>query len=121
MITLQSKTRYAQNFELTLQCVCPELPAVTQTVAQSIVTQTGRAGPFNANINQNGGVIYNTDRVFAPSLTLQAREKRAGLPDAVADAPEVVAAAKAGLVLVVKEGVSMPVKTRSKDHGKSVA
>lgn len=118
-ITLHSKVRWSQSFELTHECVKAGMPGVTQTVATKIVGDTGRAGPLNKDIGQHEGVIYN-DKTFPPSLTLRAREKRSGLPDAVADAPEVVAAVKAGAVVVIKESTgSTPVPVKSKVADKS--
>mgnify|MGYP003439777199 FL=1 len=118
-ITLQSKVRWSQSLELTHECVKAGMPGVTQTIATKIVGDTGRAGPLNKDIGQHEGVIYG-DKVFPPSLTLRAKEKRSGLPDAVADAPEVLAAIKAGSVIVVKEASnSTPVPVKSKDADKS--
>ena len=114
-ITLQSKVRWSQSLELTHECVKAGMPGVTQTIATKIVGDTGRAGPLNKDIGQHEGVIYG-DKVFPPSLTLRAKEKRSGLPDA----PEVLAAIKAGSVIVVKEASnSTPVPVKSKDADKS--
>ncbi len=110
MITLKSKVRWPQVFELTHDCVCETLPSVKMKVARAVVGQTGRAGAYNPAIGQHEGVIYDADREFPPSITLRSREVLSNLPDAVAEAPEVVAAVKAGLVVIVKEGSSTPAK-----------
>lgn len=114
MITIKSKVRWSQTFELTQACVCEALPAVKLKTARAVTLQTGRAGPFNPALGEHTGVIYDTDREFPPSLTLMGKTSISGLPDAVADAPEVVAAVKAGMVSIAKDGSSTPAPRKSK-------
>ena len=92
-VTLKNPTRQPASYTLTLQCVTPALPA-TPTIRMKMVYGEDSIKP-PALVEE----LVKTP----PTITISAREKISGLPDAVAAAPEILAAVAAGHLVVLRD------------------
>lgn len=102
MISIRNKTRSPASFALTMECVCAKLPA---TRAKRTVTQ------YVPTLKNSVNVAEEVD--FPPTLTIAARETVAGLPDAVADAPEIKAAVARGELLILRDKTAPVLKVKA--------
>lgn len=92
-VTLKNPTRQPASYTLTLQCVTPELPSTPTIRMRSVYPEDYIKAP---------AMVAETVRT-PPTITISGREKLSGLPDAVADAPEIRAAVQAGQLIVLRD------------------
>lgn len=93
MISLRNTSRQPACYELTLECICDALPAATVIRMKTV---------YSESYPHRASSIAETVKA-PPTLTIAGRETRKGLPDAVAAAPEIVAAIAAGHLVVIRE------------------
>ena len=110
-ITLKNPSRQPACYELTLDCVCDGLPAVP-TIRMKTV--------YSESYPHKASSIAETVKA-PPTITLSGREVRKGLPDAVAKAPEIVAAVAAGQLIVIQEAPQATDHVYKRQEGTEVA
>ncbi len=97
-VTIQNRRNFMVELHLTDDCADPEqdLPILSGIKAEQV---------YNEQEMHRPPVTVFRSAKFAPTLTLLAKEKREGLPSAVADADSVVGAAARGEILVSKVAI----------------
>jgi hypothetical protein len=93
-VTLHNLSTSSECYELTAECICPELPGVPVNTAKGVRSLDGKPS------------FAWAVKVYPPTITIPARSKVAGLPSEVKNAPAIKAAIAAKMLRISEDGTS---------------